>query len=286
MDPMRAGEVGTKPESAPGKGAPVVLAALVLAVTATCGTEHNELRPEPTVRAPVTPGTTNQDLRRLPRSPTWKPGDPVREVPDLRRSETGQETGIEEPVAPRVVTSLQRLGPVASREPGAPPRTFRNRYAVQGAKKGGFAVSDARGVLIGPLGFASLWQGAGPCSASSDVTPAIHYDREADRWLLARWAPPAAMSGFHFCIALSGTSDPAAGRWYVYDFPLSVYRAGPDIAIESDAYRVGVRIGGEQRALFVLDRKSMLLGKPARVMRASTSERYRTPKRPVGRNSP
>jgi len=43
-------------------------------------------RQQPAVTPPVTPSESDQDLRELPQSPQWKPGDPVREMPDLRES--------------------------------------------------------------------------------------------------------------------------------------------------------------------------------------------------------
>jgi hypothetical protein len=40
----------------------------------------------PIVRAPVTPGVMPKDLRNLPPSELWKPGDPIRNMPDLKES--------------------------------------------------------------------------------------------------------------------------------------------------------------------------------------------------------
>ena len=40
----------------------------------------------PIVRGPVAPGVQPNDLRNLPTSEAWKPGDPVRNMPDLKES--------------------------------------------------------------------------------------------------------------------------------------------------------------------------------------------------------
>lgn len=66
-DPQAA--TGAQPGSAPGER---------MGTTASTG---------PIVHAPVAPGIQDQDLRNLPRAEIWKPGDPVRVRPDLKRSD-------------------------------------------------------------------------------------------------------------------------------------------------------------------------------------------------------
>ena len=187
---------------------------------------------QPIVTPPVTPSETDQDLRKLPRSQPWKPGDPVREVPDLRQSEPGR-----------------------TRRVTAGSLTFI-------AADGTFAIENAQGIaLAGPVAFESLWR-EGRCSTPATQALAILRDEPAQRWLLGRWAPLTPGSGFHYCVALSRTSDPVSGGWFLYDFALPMYRADASIEITHDAYALAIGLGGAQ-TVFAFDRTRMLEGAPA-----------------------
>jgi hypothetical protein len=182
-------------------------------------------------------------------------------------------------VTPQIVTvDLRQLASVKPRRPGTTARSVRaaeGRYTIHAAD-GGFAVHDSKGLLVGPLAFSSLWRDAEPCRITVDVAPTVRYDRAAGRWLLARWAPPVSAAAFYLCVALSATSNPVTGGWYVYGFPLPMYRADSEVDVKPDGYRLGISIGGAQ-ILFLLDRTRMLGGAPAGYAQISPSERRPTP---------
>jgi hypothetical protein len=82
-----------------------------------------------------------------------------------------------------------------------------------------FRKSD--GVTLAAFTFNSLWSGAGTgtsCDVNNYGDPTVIYDPQGDRWIVADFAfvgngtaPP-----YYECIAVSRTSDPVAGGWYLY----------------------------------------------------------------------
>jgi len=73
------------------------------------------------------------------------------------------------------------------------------------------------GVQLAAFTFDTLWSGTETaCDDHSQGDPTVIYDQMADRWIIgglafATFAPP-----FYECIAVSRTSDPVAGGWYLY----------------------------------------------------------------------
>ena len=144
--------------------------------------------PQPTVQPPVTPKETGKDLRKLPPSEPPKPGEPVREVPDLKRTEIPSKRG---PAVPEVLAGdLRRLPALEPWPPGKSVRIVRPqgsaaaRYEIHLAE-GAFAVREGAGALHGrpirlrvPL---ARYPRFGSCRAGSDQPLTARYDpRPAD----------------------------------------------------------------------------------------------------------
>ena len=183
----------------------------------------------------VTPRVQDVDLRKLPPSPVWAPGSPVREVPDLKRTDI--------PGQPVVTLGAHTLRVV-------------DRSVV-------VLATDGRRIA-GPLAFGSLWPPAAePCGVDVEWPPTISVDREADRWLIWRSFQPVAGGAVPFCIAVSRTSDPVAGGWWLYDFslPPNKYDA-QQLDISKEAYRLAGK-AAERAVQIAFDRQAMLSGKPS-----------------------
>lgn|GEM_PF-6052317 len=237
--------------------------------------------PPPSVQPPVPPQETGQDLRKLPPSEPPKPGAPVREVPDLKRTESFSAQG---PVKPEVLAGdLRRLPALGPWPLGAPVRIVRPEGSAAGSRAlhvadGAFAVHEAVGALLaGPFTFESLWRGSAACREGSDQPLAVRYDR-TERWLLSRWARPAPGSSFHLCVALTRTSDPVAGGWYLYDLRLPMFRAGTALEPGAKAYSLVIDVGGAQ-VRFDFDRARMLAGAPVELIR-TLPDRQHLPQSP------
>jgi hypothetical protein len=82
------------------------------------------------------------------------------------------------------------------------------------------AIFNKTGTRLAAFTFDSLWSSAGTgtaCDNSNGGDPTVIYDPMADRWIVADLGfvsdttPP-----FYECIAVSRTSDPVSGGWYLY----------------------------------------------------------------------
>src|SRR5581483_7821564 len=77
------------------------------------------------------------------------------------------------------------------------------------------------GAQLAAFTFDTLWASAGTgtaCDSSNEGDPTVVYDPLADRWIVADFAftGTGATGPYYECIAVSRTSDPVAGGWYLY----------------------------------------------------------------------
>jgi hypothetical protein len=96
-------------------------------------------------------------------------------------------------------------------------------YYIQSVNDAWGIYDKTTGALVAGFTENQLWAGAGTgtqCDANNFGDPVVLYDAFADRWILTNFAfgvsggNPAAP--FYQCIAVSKTSDPVAGGWYLY----------------------------------------------------------------------
>ena len=239
---------------------------------------------------PVSPMIFEADLRTLPRTRGWRPGDLIREVPQATRPPRGkpqepanQNLPVEDPLLefqdslPEDEVSRTFSPPDASFAgmsfTGArPPDTIGDVglvYYIQMVNDGlggsSFSVYDKAGTLVvGPTSLQSLWTGGGECAAGRG-DPIVLYDHLASRWLMSE----VAATGGHLCVYISRTTDPITGGWFLYDFATPALPDFPKYAVWPDAYYVSTNESSP--AAYALDRISMLAGLTA------TSQRFTAP---------
>ena len=142
-----------------------------------------------------------------------------------------------------------------------------------------FAIYSKTGVLqAGPTTLDALFSPLGtstPCGNHQNVgDPVVLYDQIADRWLITDFAFATSVLGnpippYYECIAVSKTSDPVAGGWYLY--PLladnTLLNDYPKLGLWPDAYYMTANMfnlstNDVHVRVWALDRNSMLSGGP------------------------
>ena len=239
------------------------------------------------VRAAVAPTVVERDLS-LPTEASrnvqvWQAGSDVRVVGDLKRSaDTDAAVAVSETTVARSAADLV-TPPIAGvafdgipATGSLPPDTVGDvgpAHYIQ-AVNTAFAIYTKTGdLLAGPLPINSLWSGfGGACEDKNSGDPIVNYDHLADRWLISQFALPDGDQSYHQCIAISRTSDPVAGGWFLYNFPTidtttnnPVFPDYPKVAVWPDAYYMGTQRGFPHDGLDVwaFERAQMLAGMPA-----------------------
>lgn len=242
----------------------------------------------PAVRAPVQPAQLTPgliDMTRLQTVQPWQPGEPVKQVRDLKK-------GLEiSRIAPDIGGPHDRFAPTQtlvadfdgiSATGFVPPDTVGAvgpRHYIQMVNSA-FAIYDKQGnLLAGPSAINSLWSGfGGPCQTQNHGDPIVRYDHLADRWLISQFAVPG--NDLHECIAISRTGDPVNGGWFLYAFPTvdtgngnPVFPDYPKIGVWPDGYYMGTQRGFPNAGLdiWVFERDKMLNGQPAQVVQFAVS---------------
>ncbi|MFN2608272.1 MAG: hypothetical protein ABR511_10365 [Acidimicrobiales bacterium] len=132
------------------------------------------------------------------------------------------------------------------------------------------------GYTAGPFNTNTLWSTYTPstslCRTTNNGDAIVRHDAMADRWVISQFAFNVDSSSnpiapFEQCFAVSKTSDPVAGGWYLYDFLVSNQRFNDygKMGIWPDGYYFSFNWNGDAGAggAFAFDRSNMLNGNPA-----------------------
>jgi hypothetical protein len=237
----------------------------------------------PEISAPVTPFVIEVDLRDVPQSGGFRPGDPVREIPFRYYPPPGTvfppEPIGEDPLvqkqrdfaSPATRSSTSFTAPTRN-VPGMgytsvnPPDTVGDvgpNHFIQSINTGGGADVRIWDKAFPPnvlTTFRMDTLGTGAC-ANGFGDPIVLYDRQAGRWLITEFAG----SGNHLCVYVSQTGDPISGGWFAYDFNTSSFPDYPKYAVwatdengGNGSYIVTANDGGP--GAYALNRGEMLVG--------------------------
>jgi len=265
---------------------PLLVGTLLLSLPASA----QQVGPQPNVYAPVAPQVLDTSMRAMAAeaaAPSWSEGEPVRTIEDLR-----EEMGPTEPVrgpgalrafappamAPVAGVNFEGIPATGVLPPDTNGDVGPNHYIQM--VNSAFSIYDKSGnLLAGPTLINALWGGfGGPCETLNNGDPIVRYDHLADRWLLSQFALPGGDQGFFECIAISRTSDPVAGGWFLYAFPTNdgatgnpVFPDYPKIGVWPDGYYMGTQRGFPNGGLDVwaFERDQMLVGAPAALVQFS-----------------
>lgn len=217
------------------------------------------------VEAPSATGGPPVEVNRRLGTPVPMPFGKPR-VPDALA-----QSQVEPSAAERTPAFTLSFNGIAGTEGLAPPDTIGdvgpNHYVQMVNTK--FAMFDkSGGLLTGPTHINLLFSGLGAgnqCVLNNDGDPVVLYDRLADRWLLSQLAIPGGPSGFHLCMAISKTPDPA-GSYFLYDFVMPAFPDYFKIGVWPDGYYLATNEPGGV-GVFALERTRMLQGLSASFIR-------------------
>jgi len=282
----------------------MLAAALAVGLAGTSPTgaaERIELRGAQLFDNGVTPAHLSVDMSRLPPYPEWKPGDPIKEIPQRK----GVPRDYVPPVTAPQPAGENRLRELNNRMPELsggpafdtplinqdgsgftgvnPPDTVGdvgNEYFIQMINGGGTRVlilDKTDGSQVADFALSSLATGSGTGCTSGSGDPIVMFDQAVDngigeprgRWFLTEFTSTS------FCVYVSETADPTTGDWFLYEFT-SASGGLPDYpkwAVWPDAYYIGANenagsIPGDGRTVYAFDRENMLQGlttRPAQV---------------------
>jgi uncharacterized repeat protein (TIGR01451 family) len=267
------------------------------------GVAHAQVTSSTVVTAPVTPlkvTVSPATLATPPHSVTVPEGGPAPTEPpppsepiaDPTAQVEGAATVAPDGLAPESLEAPEAPGQLSAPSfppfPGltsgsAPPDTtgaVGRTHFVQMVNATSFQVWDKKGTAkFGPANFGNMWPAGNNCRRN-DGDPIVVYDHLADRWLLSQFAASGfdasnnPIAPFSMCIAISQTSDPTAGTWFLYTFAGATnfpnFPDYPKFGVWPDGYYMSSYEGGNL-GIFVFDRANMLLGNAAAMMRTTIS---------------
>lgn len=121
-----------------------------------------------------------------------------------------------------------------------------NHY-IQGVNSS-YAIYSKTGTQLAAFTENSLWSGAGtgtPCDANNQGDPVVLHDGLEDRWILTNFAFATSANSpappFFQCFAVSKTSDPVSGGWWLYAVRMDPGGSGrPPSGLLNDYPRLGL----------------------------------------------
>lgn len=230
---------------------------------------------KPSVSESGPPNIVATDTSKMALAPAYKPGDSIHVVQDLKESTSSVSEGAKLAAASFTLgTNFDGIPATGFLPPDVAGAVGPEHYVMM--VNVAIAIYDKSGKLLaGPSPISSFWSGfGGPCSTLNNGDPIVRYDHIAKRWLISQFALPGGQSGYHQCIAISRTSDPVKGGWYLYDFPIkdnsgnAIFPDYPKIGVWPDGYYMGTQRGFPSGGLDVwaFERESMLAGKSAKAI--------------------
>jgi hypothetical protein len=159
--------------------------------------------------------------------------------------------------APTPQLSMDGMGIAASESNASTPNpalAVGTNFVVE-AINSSIAVYNKSGTLVsGPTSFHTIFASNSDCAGGwVQDGNGIIYDRTADRWVVFGRVTGSVIT----CIAVSTTSDPTAGTWYVYSYPNANGDDAIKLGVWYDYYYEIPQAGSHIR---VYDRTKMLAG--------------------------
>ncbi len=117
-------------------------------------------------------------------------------------------------------------------------------YYIESVNDAWGIFNKSTGALVSAFTENQLWSGASTgtaCDTHNQGDPVVIHDGAADRWILSNFAFTSSFSGAHYqCIAVSKTSDPVAGGWWLYAVRTDIGGSGPPANSLLDYPKFGV----------------------------------------------
>lgn len=236
------------------------------------------------VGGPVSPHTTEIDLRIMPKSKLWQPGDAIKEVPrrkfGAKNKTIKTNISIEKDQLMKIQSDYQTRsnrsfsGPIINIDgqgfngvnPPDPTMDVGKNYVIQAINDGNgskFIILDkSNGTNVaGPLTMSTL--GSGQCSTGAG-DPIVLYDEAAQRWFMQEFSD----AGNFMCFYISKTDNPVTGGWHHYGYSDTEFPDYPHFGVWHNAFIGGAN--NSTRPIYAFDRENMLNGTTARPMQKFT----------------
>ncbi|HEX8993529.1 MAG TPA: hypothetical protein VF784_17755, partial [Anaerolineales bacterium] len=183
---------------------------------------------------PVQPAEFRGDLRNLPQvksigphrqSRLLSPGRMPAKQPTASSFAPNAQTQIPSLNMPAPATTFKGLDELnwGSGWPPDPNGDVGPDYYVQAVNTSIGIFNKSTGVRVAAFTFDSFWSGIGstPCNGNNQGDPIVLYDPLAARWIFADFAFGVDIhsnpySPYYECFAVSETSDPLSGGWWMY----------------------------------------------------------------------